>query len=193
MRDALTAESETPPRDGETEPDDRELVRRSQQGDSSAFGALIRRYQKRIFGLGFRTFRSAEDADDLVQETFLRAWRAIDRFDVERPVAPWLLRIAVNWSRSELASRKRRPAEELTEAIPQDGPSPEEDAERARLGRRIERAVEELPEDQRMILILRASEGLSYREISDLCDVPIGTVMSRLARARETLRRRIER
>jgi RNA polymerase sigma-70 factor (ECF subfamily) len=172
---------------------DRDLVLRAKGGDREAFGILVRRYQRRVFALGLRWFRNADDADDVVQETFLRAWRALDRFEEDRPLAPWLLRIASNWARTQVETRKRRGGEELDESIRWEGPSPEEELDKGRRREAIVRAVEELPEDQRVVLHLRVSEGLSYREISDTLDVPIGTVMSRLSRARETLRTRVNR
>lgn len=174
-------------------PDDAELVGRARHGDRQAFGILVRRYQRRVFALGLRHFREKADAEDLVQETFLRAWRALDRFDETRPFAPWLFRIARNWSLTQLETRKRRGDAELGDEIAWSGPSPDEDAERRRLRADVNRAVGELPEEQRVILHLRVAEGMSYREIADTLEVPIGTVMSRLARARETLRGKVER
>lgn len=181
------------PREPPEAPSDRELVRRAREGDQAAFGALIRRHQRRIFGLGVRLLGTVPDAEDLVQETFLRAWRALDRFDEERPLAPWLVRIATNRALNVLDTRSRRRSEELTDAVRWDGPSPEEDFERARLREDVMSALQTLPDDQRTILVLRAHDGLSYREIAETLDVPIGTVMSRLARARETMRRRVRR
>jgi RNA polymerase sigma-70 factor (ECF subfamily) len=177
----------------DSEPDDRALVIRCRSGDRSAFGVLVRRYQRRVFGLGLRMLGSADDADDLVQETFLRAWRALDRFEEDRPLAPWLLRIATNQALNVLAARGRRPVEELNESMPADGPGPDRLAEQRGLHERIRRAMAELPDEQRAILALRAGEGLSYREIADTLDIPVGTVMSRLARARETMRKKVPR
>ncbi len=175
------------------DPDDRDLVLRAKEGDRAAFGILVRRYQRRVFAMGLRWFRNADDADDVVQETFLRAWRALDRFEEDRPLAPWLLRIASNWAKTQVETRKRRGGEELDERIRWEGPSPEDDVDAARRREAVNRAVDALPEDQRLVLHLRVSEGLSYREISETLDVPIGTVMSRLSRARETLRARVKR
>jgi len=175
------------------EAEDRELVARSRSGDPAAFGVLVRRYQRRLFALGLRYFRETADADDLVQETFLRAWRALDRYDESRPFAPWLFRIASNWALTQLETRKRRGVEPLDENLHWGGPSPAESAEARERRRALERAVGELPAEQRVVLHLRVAEGLSYREIADALDLPIGTVMSRLARARETLRGKVER
>jgi RNA polymerase sigma-70 factor (ECF subfamily) len=180
-------------RSEDPEPEDRELVLAARSGSRRAFGTLVRRHQRRVFALGVRLLGTTHDADDLVQETFLRAWRALDRLDPERPVIPWLLRIATNRAMTMLAARGRRATEPLDEALPAGGPRPDEDAQRAELRANVRRALAELPEEQRIVLSLRAGEGLSYLEIAALLDVPVGTVMSRLARAREAMRRMVHR
>jgi RNA polymerase sigma-70 factor (ECF subfamily) len=164
-----------------------ELVRKAKEGDRDAFAALVRLHQPRVFALGMRWFRNASDADDLVQETFVRVWTSRERIDADRPFAPWVITIAVN--RAKTMSARARNAEELDESLVWEGPSPEEDADRARLAGAVQRGMAALPEDQRVVLHLRAVDSLSYREIAGALDVPIGTVMSRLARARESLRR----
>jgi RNA polymerase sigma-70 factor (ECF subfamily) len=172
---------------------DAELAAAAKNGDRCAFGTLIRRHQRRIFAIAMRFLGNQADAEDLVQETFLRAWRAIGSFEPERPFAPWLLKIASNRALTELEGRRRRPQEELSETLVARVPSPEEETERRRLEESLHVAVTALPEDQRMILLLRVMEGLSYRAIAATLDVPVGTVMSRLSRARETLRKRVRR
>jgi RNA polymerase sigma-70 factor (ECF subfamily) len=174
-------------------PDEIDLIRRAQNGDREALGALVRQYQRRVFALGIRYFGTADDAEDLVQDTFVRAWRGLARFDTTRPFAPWLLRIAANRALTEIATRKRRNSVELDETLQWKGLGADEDLERQEMQHSITRAVGALPDDQRMILLLRASEGLSYRDIAEALDIPIGTVMSRLARARETLRKQVKR
>jgi len=171
-------------------PPDGELVALARRGDRAAFGRLLRRHQRRVFALGLRWFRNADDADDLVQETFIRVWRSLERFDPDRPFVPWLMTIAVNRAKT-LAARTRSDVEAIDERIPWDGPSPEDHAERARLARDVTEAMGKLPEEQRVVLHLRAVEGLAYREIAEALDIPIGTVMSRLSRAREHLRVRL--
>jgi RNA polymerase sigma-70 factor (ECF subfamily) len=173
------------------EPSDRDLVALSKRGDRTAFGRLLRRHQRRVFALGLRWLRNADDADDLVQETFVRVWQSISRFDEARPFAPWLVTIAVNRAKTKLA--RRRPTDEVDESLVWEGPSPLEDAETALLARNVRNAVDGLPEDQRIILHLRAVEGLSYAEIASALEIPTGTVMSRLARAREALRGKLAR
>jgi len=174
-------------------PDEPTLIRRAQAGDQQAFGILLRGYQRRVYALGFRFFRNSDDAEDLVQETFVRAWRSLERFDAARPFAPWLLRIASNRALTEIATRKRRGGEELDDNLPWAGPGADDDVERREMQQQVGRAVGELPEDQRMILLLRATEGLSYRQIAEAMDIPVGTVMSRLARAREAMRKKVKR
>jgi RNA polymerase sigma-70 factor (ECF subfamily) len=173
--------------------DDVDLIRRAQEGDRQALGLLVRRYQRRIFALGIRFFGNSDDAEDLVQDTFVRAWRGLDRFDLSRPFAPWLMRIASNRALTEIATRKRRAGVELDESLAWDGPGADEDLERRELQRKVGRAINELPDDQRMILLLRVSDGMSYRDIAETLEVPIGTVMSRLSRAREAMRQKVKR
>jgi len=170
---------------------DGDLVAQAKAGDRGAFGQLVLRHQRRVFALGLRWFRNADDADDLVQETFVRAWRALDRFDETRPFAPWLITIAVN--RAKTMAGRVRPSEELDESILWAGPSPAEDAERARLESEVQNAMRALPQEQRVVLHLRAVESMSYREIAEALEIPMGTVMSRLARAREEMKRKLGR
>lgn len=183
------ADAGYPQRPGEPEPSDSELVALSKRGDRTAFGRLLRRHQRRVFALGLRWLRNADDADDLVQETFVRVWQSISRFDETRPFAPWLITIAVNRAKTKLA--RRRPAEEVDESLEWEGPSPLQDAESSLLARDVRAAVGRLPEDQRIVLHLRAVEELSYAEIALALEIPVGTVMSRLARARDALRRKL--
>ncbi|MCA9750577.1 MAG: sigma-70 family RNA polymerase sigma factor [Gemmatimonadetes bacterium] len=194
----MTEPGYSPQKDGsgalppDAEPTDRDLITRARGGDRAAFGRLLRRHQRRVFALGVRWFRNPDDADDLVQETFVRVWRSLDRFDPERPFVPWLMTIATNRAKT-MVERTKSAAEreELDERIPWDGPSPHEDAARAALVRDVNRAMENLPEELRVTLHLRSVEGLAYREIAETLEVPIGTVMSRLARARRRLKERL--
>src|SRR5262245_56977123 len=103
-------------------PPERELVERAKRGDRHAFGRLLRLHQRRVFALGMRWLRNADDADDLVQETFVRAWQALQRFDESRPFAPWILTIAAN--RAKTMAGRARPQEEVDEELVWEGPSP---------------------------------------------------------------------
>jgi RNA polymerase sigma-70 factor (ECF subfamily) len=159
-----------------------------------AFEGLVRKYQQRVYALCRRLTGAHQSADDLAQETFIKAYFALARFDAEWPLYPWLRRIALNTGLNYLKSRRReRPLDEaalsprrMPFSAPADGP--EERFERAEFEERFERAVASLPSDQRSVFVLRFHEGLSYDEISRALDVPVGTVMSRLNRARQRLK-----
>jgi RNA polymerase sigma-70 factor (ECF subfamily) len=175
-------------------PEDAVLVRKAQQGDMDAFESLVRKYQQRVYALCRRLTGAHQSADDLAQETFIKAYYALGRFDVQWPLYPWLRRIALNTGLNYLKARKReRPLLEGTLgarrtpfSAPADGP--EERLERAEFEARFERALASLPADQRSVFVLRFHESMSYEEISRTLDLPIGTVMSRLNRARQKLK-----
>jgi len=177
---------------------DGELVRRAKEGDTQAFGELIARYQKTVFRIVLRMVKNPDDADDLTQDTFIRAHRGLGTFKEEYDFHPWLYRIAVNQTINFLNKRKRQAASDLDE-VPQSeikttsGPeSPVQAASHRELVGRLEEALQGLPEDQRTVFLLRVQEGLSYEEIAQVMDTPKGTVMSRLARARMALRKTLE-
>jgi len=175
-------------------PEDAVLVRKAQQGDMDAFESLVRKYQQRVYALCRRLTGAHQSADDLAQETFIKAYFALARFDAEWPLYPWLRRIALNSGLNYLKARRReRPLEEgalgprrLPFSPPADGP--EERLERAEFEAKFERAVGSLPPDQRSVFVLRFHESMSYEDISRALDVPVGTVMSRLNRARQRLK-----
>jgi RNA polymerase sigma-70 factor (ECF subfamily) len=183
----------TPERRSDTPPDEPALVRAAQQGDAAAFTEIVRRYQRAVYRVAYGLTRNAADADDLAQETFVRAWRALDRFRPDEPLYPWLSRIAINLSYSLFRRRKRRPEtsiEPLIEAGRQwaGQEDPERDAVERERDAKIAESFSELKEDHRAVLVLRVVEGLSYEEIARTLHVPVGTVMSRLSRARSELR-----
>jgi len=177
---------------------DSELVSRSKAKDAEAFGELVRRYQKPVFRIVLRMVKSPDDADDLTQDTFVRAYRGLKTFKEEFDFHPWLYRIAVNQAINFINKRKRQFAVDLddvpeTEIKP--GPVPEsplQAASRQEFLDRLEGALERLPDEQRTVFLLRVQEGLSYEEIAKTMDTPKGTVMSRLARARMALRKHLE-
>jgi RNA polymerase sigma-70 factor (ECF subfamily) len=174
---------------------DAQLVSRSKTGDVEAFGELVRRYQKPVFRIVLRMVKSPDDADDITQDTFVRAFRGLKTFKEEFDFHPWLFRIAYNQSINFLNKRKRQAAVDLDDVPERDiksGPEPEspiQSASRQELLTRLERALERLPEEQRTVFLLRVQDGLSYEEIADTMGTPKGTVMSRLARARMALRK----
>ena len=169
----------------------------SQQGNAAAFGQIVRCYQRAVHRVAYALTRNAGDADDITQDTFLRAWKAIGRFRVGEPLYPWLARIAMNASFSLMRSRKRRPEvalEPLVETGAQwaSGSDPAEDAAASERDERLASAYSALSEEHRAVLALRVVEDLSYDEIARALDVPVGTVMSRLSRARAELRSRLK-
>ena len=169
----------------------------SQQGNAAAFGQIVRCYQRAVHRVAYALTRNAGDADDITQDTFLRAWKAIGRFRVGEPLYPWLARIAMNASFSLMRSRKRRPEvalEPLVETGAQwaSGSDPVEDAAASERDERLASAYSALSEEHRAVLALRVVEDLSYDEIARALDVPVGTVMSRLSRARAELRSRLK-
>jgi RNA polymerase sigma-70 factor, ECF subfamily len=174
-------------------PEDAVLVRKAQQGDMDAFESLVRRYQHRVYALCWRLTGAHQSADDLAQETFIKAYFALGRFDAQWPLYPWLRKIAVNSGLNYLKTRGReRSLEEgsLGKRTPSaaKGDDPEERLERAEFQARLDWAVESLPADQKSVFVLRFHESLSYEEISRTLDLPLGTVMSRLNRARQKLK-----
>lgn len=172
------------------------LLRAAQGGDAAAFGELVRRYQRAVYRIAYALTRDAGDADDLAQETFVRAWQAIGRFRVGEPLHPWLARIATNLAFSLFRRRKRRPEtplEPLLEAGRQWGveDDPAERLARDERERHLQEAFAGLTPEHQAVLTLRVVEELSYEEIARSLRVPVGTVMSRLSRARAELRARL--
>ena len=174
---------------------DAQLVSRSKLADVEAFGELVRRYQKPVFRIVLRMVKSPDDADDITQDTFVRAYRGLKTFKEEFDFHPWLYRIAYNQAINFLNKRKRQAAVDLDDVPERDiktGPEPEspiQSASRQELLGRLESALERLPEEQRTVFLLRVQDGLSYEEIAETMGTPKGTVMSRLARARMALRK----
>lgn len=177
--------------------DEADLVRAAQAGDAAAFTEIVRRYQRAVHRVAYGLTRNPSDADDLAQETFVRAWRALGGFRAGEPLYPWLARIAVNLTYSLFRRRKRRPEapiEPLIEAGRQwaADDDPARDAAESEQRERLEASFAELTPEHRAVLVLRVVEGLSYEEIAHSLGVPTGTVMSRLSRARAELKARLQ-
>lgn len=176
---------------------DHELVRRVQRGDSVAFDLLVRKYQHRIAALIGRYISDWSETQDVAQETFLRAYRAIASFRGDAQFYTWLHRIAVNTAKNHLVSHNRRPptddidaadAEQFESGIRlRDTDTPERELMRQEIERTVMRVVDGLPEELRTAITLREVDGLSYEEIAQRMDCPIGTVRSRIFRAREAI------
>lgn len=179
--------------------DDAILIRRSQQGDRRAFGEIVTKYQDRLHNAACRMTNNREDAADIVQETFLKAFGAIDGFKGGSSLYTWLYQIAVNTMISLRRRRKVRKEDKKVPLITDDNtrvcvdppdrhPGPEEKTLQAELRGRIERAIAELDEEHRILVVLKDIEGLDYEQISRIVGCPRGTVKSRLHRARLKLR-----
>jgi RNA polymerase sigma-70 factor (ECF subfamily) len=175
------------------------LARLAARGDRTAFGRLVDLHKRTVFGLCVRLLRDGEEARDAAQETFVRAFGAIGTYDAGQPFAPWLLRIARNHCLDLLRRRVPAGAEVRLDAEPEDGapareladtsaPGAEELMDRAQARRSLEAAVAGLPPNYREVIQLFHVEHLSYKEIASTMDVPIGTVMTWLHRARGKLR-----
>jgi RNA polymerase sigma-70 factor (ECF subfamily) len=180
---------------------DHELVSMVQQGDKRAFDLLVLKYQQKVASLISRYIRDSTEVMDLTQEAFLKAYRALPGFRGESAFYTWLYRIAINTVKNHLVAQGRRPPGDDVEA---------EVAEQMEIGNRlreldtpeshllseeiagtVQRALDELPEDLRTAIVLRELEGLSYEEIASAMDCPIGTVRSRIFRAREAIDKRL--
>ncbi len=164
---------------------------RARRGDLSAFEQLVRRYERRVYGVALRIVRVHAEADDVAQEAFLRAWRALERFELGRPFGPWVCRIAANLALNRVRSPRMR-EEALPEGFAEQrttDPDPLAGVLDAEARRVLDEAIASLPAEQRAVFVLRAFEELSYQEIASALELQPGTVMSRLFRARERLAR----
>ena len=186
------------------DPSDLEAVARAAKGDHEAFRVLVERYQGRAYGLALRVLRDEEQARDVVQEAFLKAYRSLDRFEARSSFYTWFYRVVMNLC---IDAKRRQPPGRMVEwdeghaleapvgtgldavdPARQQASGPAGDLERAELRQAIRRAIEVLPDDARQTLLLREVDGLSYSEIAKSLGIPKGTVMSRLHHARRRLR-----
>jgi RNA polymerase sigma-70 factor (ECF subfamily) len=161
------------------------LVRAAQNGDVDAFEELVRRYQTSIYRVALRMLGSRADAQDAVQETFVRAWRALPRFRHDSAISTWLYRIVTRRALDRIASR--RSTGTLDEVEVEAGPDPAQAAEHQERLRAIRRAIAKLPPDQRAALVLREFEGLSYQEVAQVLGASVPAVKTRIHRARLTI------
>ena len=181
---------------------DQQLVQRVQKGDKSAFDLLVLKYQHRVLKLVSRFVSDAAEAQDVAQEAFLKAYRALPSFRGDSAFYTWLYRIAINTAKNALVSNRRRPVD-----FDLDLQDPEQYDRQAKLKEVdtpegvllteeiravVEKALEQLPEDLRTAIVLREIEGLSYEEIAEAMDCPVGTVRSRIFRAREAIDKRLQ-
>lgn len=175
---------------------DRELVERARAGERAAFDLLVARYQRRLLRLVLRLLRDPAEAEDVVQETFLKAYRALPRFRGEAAFFTWLYRIALNGARNAVQRRRQRNgpqgiAPSQAPAPPPEIGTPESMLLSKQVMQAIDAALEALPLELRTAIVLREIEGLSYEEIAQIMECPLGTVRSRIFRAREAIARRL--
>jgi RNA polymerase sigma-70 factor (ECF subfamily) len=180
---------------------DKELVKRVQKGDKGAFDLLVLKYEHKIVNLVMRYVRDPEQALDISQEAFIKAYRALPRFRGDSAFYTWLYRIAVNTAKNYLASQRRRPMDiELDMQDPdqyglhaklKETDTPEAVTLSQELQETLERAIEALPDDLRTAIILRELDGMSYEEIAQTMDCPVGTVRSRIFRARDAIGKKV--
>lgn len=174
--------------------DETELLERARNGDSQAFGALVERYQRRVVGVAQAVVHNQDDAVELAQETFVRAYENLGKFESRSSFSTWLYRIAANlaidFRRREGRHQVLRGEDAETEInrIPSPRGDSYQETARTELSQRINGALKELTSEHRAVILLREVEGLSYDEISDVLHVPRGTVMSRLHYARSRMR-----
>jgi RNA polymerase sigma-70 factor, ECF subfamily len=178
---------------------DEELVARSKTGDIDSFNQLVKRWERPIFALAYRTLGREEDARDVTQETFLRAFRALSGFKGDAKFSSWLYRIALNLCRDWIRKERRTPVVaapegvEIEELVAERGPveSVEELAARAELSREVAKAMQHLPPEQRQAIILKEYHGLTFQEIADLMKCPLSTVKTRVYQGLSTLRKQL--
>jgi RNA polymerase sigma-70 factor, ECF subfamily len=181
---------------------DQQLVERVQAGDKRAFDLLVLKYQHKIIAIIGRYIRDSHEVHDVSQEAFIKAYRALKNFRGDSQFYTWLYRIAINTAKNHLVSRGRRPpASDVdvedaeyyggSEAL-KDVDTPENNLFRDQLQAVVNRAIKELPEDLRTAVTLRELEGLSYEDIADVMGCPVGTVRSRIFRAREAIDKQVE-
>lgn len=181
--------------------DEKAIIEQVLAGDNDAFGQLVEAYQDRVYNLALRMSGNAEDAFDLAQESFFRAWRGLSGFQFESAFSTWLFRLCSNVCLDWLRAKKRRPTvslttvddenQELQMELPDPGKGPEELLLAAEDRQSLIRAMNALPVEYREILTLRAIDDLSYGQIGEILKLREGTVKSRLARARAALRNKL--
>lgn len=180
---------------------DSELVKRVQEGDKSAFDMLVKKYQHKIMNLISRYVRDSHEVADISQEAFIKAYRALPGFRGDSAFYTWLYRIAINTAKNHLVSKGRRPPGSDIDSVDaeqyeggdalRDTGSPERIMFRDEIRTIIFKTIDELPEDLKTAITLREMDGLSYEEIAEVMDCPVGTVRSRIFRARDAIDQKI--
>ena len=173
--------------------DERSLVMRILQGDRDAFGEIVHRHQQAVFNVAYRVLGNVHDSEDATQEAFIRAYQFINRFDPDRPLAPWLARIAVNVCLNRLESQKSLSAfDEETTLASDPNPGPEIQKIASDRNETIRYELSRLPPRYRVVIELRHFQELSYEEIAEQLKRPLGAIKSDLFRARKLLAERLK-
>jgi len=172
--------------------EERELTRRAAHGDRAAFGEIVRRHQQAVFNVAYRLLGNRQDAEDAAQETFLRAYQFFGRFNADRPLAPWLKRIAVNVCLNRLESLRPELSLDQVPLRPEPAPGPEEYTLAREVGERLRAEIARLPPRYRAVIELRHFQDLSYEEIAAALHRPLSDVKSDLFRARKLLAERLK-
>jgi len=177
--------------------DDQRLVDRVKEGDKKAFDVLVLKYQHKIVKLVMRYIRDPTEALDVSQEAFIKAYRALPKFRGDSAFYTWLYRIAINTAKNHIVSMNRKPLDYDLDPQNSDGyeiqsklrddDSPEKILQREELREALEEAIDSLPEELRVAIVLREVDGLSYEEIAETMECPVGTVRSRIFRARDAI------
>jgi RNA polymerase sigma-70 factor (ECF subfamily) len=176
--------------------DSAEFLSRLRAGDRRAFEELVRAQQHRVYGLALRMLGNAAEAQDVAQEVFLRAHRGLAAFRGDARLSTWLYAIASRLCLSRLGGSERRltrHGEETLARLVDAGPGPDQALEQGELEEALHRAIAELPEERRIVVVLRDVEGLAYEAIAEVLELPVGTIRSRLHRARLDLKEKLER
>lgn len=173
-----------------------EIIRAAQSGDQSAYDLLVKRYQRQVYRWAFHVVRTHDLADEITQEVFVRTYAALPRVDPDRPLGAWFCRSAVNLALNLLRKQQFRSkwAEENRPNptdFEREASEPDAAFRRRRILARLDQAIDELPAVYRAVLLLRLKDGMSYEEIASALGISLGTVMSRLARARRRLRAKL--
>ena len=181
---------------------DSKLVEMVQRGDQEAFNLLVLKYQHRVLKLVNRYVRDPSEAEDIAQETFIKAYKALPTFRGDSAFYTWLYRIAANTAKNVLVSSRRRmvdynldmqdPEDYVAQSLLKDGDTPEGILLTEEIRKTVTDTMQQLPDDLREAITLRELEGLSYEEIAEVMDCPVGTVRSRIFRAREAIDRKLK-
>lgn len=173
---------------------EQKLIEKASGGDPSAFNRLMANHEKKMYAVALRMFANREDAQDCLQEAMLRVYRSIGTFKGQSSFSTWLYRITMNTCLDELRRKKNKQSTSLDSLLDQgwspadEESTPEKHAVRSEVRREIQSAIRELPEDMRSAVVLRDIQGFAYDEIAQMLNVNVGTIKSRISRAREKLR-----